>query len=72
MPLIEGDLVELDIYTQVAQIIDHGLGFTLPGIRFKLSPVTTLLNIVTQMKNSYLDISTKLTRLKEHAHSVKK
>ncbi|MCB5250262.1 MAG: hypothetical protein RBS16_00470 [Candidatus Cloacimonadales bacterium] len=41
MPLIEGDLVELDIYTQVAQIIDHGLGFTLPGIRFKLGPVTT-------------------------------
>lgn len=41
LPLIQGDLVELDIYTQAAQIIDHGFGFTLPGIRFKLGPVTT-------------------------------
>lgn len=38
--LLETDLAKLDVYAQAAQIVDYGFGFSFPGVRFKLGPVT--------------------------------
>ncbi len=38
--LLETDLLKLDVYTQIAKIINYGSGFSFPGVRFKIGPVT--------------------------------
>ncbi len=38
IPLIRNKLMNLWVYTQMAQIVDYGKGFTFPGVKFTMGP----------------------------------
>lgn len=41
-PIIDGEIVKLDIYSHFTKIIDHGWGVTAPGLRLKAGRFVTL------------------------------